>query len=38
MLSIERDRIDSLHWHMALLQEEFRQVHRDRDDTQRRLR
>ncbi|GJU31135.1 hypothetical protein Tco_1174724 [Tanacetum coccineum] len=24
MLSIERDRIDSLRWHMALLQEEFR--------------
>ncbi|GJX20642.1 hypothetical protein Tco_0223319 [Tanacetum coccineum] len=38
MLSIERDRIDSLRWHMALLQEEFRQVRRDRDDTQRRLR
>ncbi|GKB25962.1 hypothetical protein Tco_0865363 [Tanacetum coccineum] len=27
-----------LRWHMALSQEEFRQVHRDRDDTQRRLR
>ncbi|GJU90638.1 hypothetical protein Tco_1303061 [Tanacetum coccineum] len=38
MLSIERDRIDSLHWHMALLQEEFHQVRRDRDDTRRRLR
>ncbi|GJT23759.1 putative reverse transcriptase domain-containing protein [Tanacetum coccineum] len=38
MLSIERDQIDSIHWYMALSQEEFRQVHRDRDDTQRRLR
>ncbi|GJS75849.1 hypothetical protein Tco_0725730 [Tanacetum coccineum] len=38
MLSIERDRIDSIRWHMALSQEEFRQVRRDRDDTQRRLR
>ncbi|GJV12888.1 hypothetical protein Tco_1354429 [Tanacetum coccineum] len=38
MLSIERDRIDSLRWHMALLQEEFRQVRRDCDDTRRRLR
>ncbi|GJW89869.1 hypothetical protein Tco_0167422 [Tanacetum coccineum] len=38
MLSIERDQIDSIRWHMALSQEEFRQVHRDRDDTQRRLR
>ncbi|GKB57984.1 putative reverse transcriptase domain-containing protein, partial [Tanacetum coccineum] len=38
MLSIERDQIDSLRWHMALLQEEFRQVSRDRDDTRRRLR
>ncbi|GJV23479.1 putative reverse transcriptase domain-containing protein [Tanacetum coccineum] len=38
MLSIERDRIDSLRWHMALSQEEFRQVRRDRDDTRRRLR
>ncbi|GKC56394.1 hypothetical protein Tco_1083992 [Tanacetum coccineum] len=38
MLSIERDHIDSLHWHMALSQEEFRQVHRDRVDTRRRLR
>ncbi|GJT60445.1 putative reverse transcriptase domain-containing protein [Tanacetum coccineum] len=27
----------SLCWHMALSQEEFRQVHRDRDDTRRRL-
>ncbi|GJX42015.1 hypothetical protein Tco_0257005 [Tanacetum coccineum] len=38
MLSIKRDRIDSIHWHMALLQEEFRQVRRDRDDTRRRVR
>nr|GEV83139.1 putative reverse transcriptase domain-containing protein [Tanacetum cinerariifolium] len=38
MLSIERDQIDSLCWHMALLWEEFCQVHRDHDDTQRRLR
>ncbi|GKA37098.1 putative reverse transcriptase domain-containing protein [Tanacetum coccineum] len=38
MLSIERDQIDNLHWHMTLSQEEFRQVHRDHDDTQRRLR
>ncbi|GKA23813.1 hypothetical protein Tco_0709846 [Tanacetum coccineum] len=38
MLSIDRDRIDSLRWHMALSQEEFRQVHRDRDDTRRRVR
>ncbi|GJU73139.1 hypothetical protein Tco_1264544 [Tanacetum coccineum] len=38
MLSIERDQIDSLRWHMALSQEEFRQVRRDRDDTRRRLR
>ncbi|GJZ95218.1 hypothetical protein Tco_0667421 [Tanacetum coccineum] len=38
MLSIERDRIDSIHWHMALSQEEFCQVRRDRDDTRRRLR
>ncbi|GJR73805.1 putative reverse transcriptase domain-containing protein [Tanacetum coccineum] len=36
MLSIERDRIDSLHWNMALSQEEFRQVCRDHDDTWRR--
>ncbi|GJV33426.1 hypothetical protein Tco_1393826 [Tanacetum coccineum] len=38
MLSIERDRIDSIRWHMALSQEEFHQVRRDRDDTRRRLR
>ncbi|GJV71129.1 hypothetical protein Tco_1491124 [Tanacetum coccineum] len=38
MLSIERDQIDSLCWHMALSQEEFCQVRRDHDDTRRRLR
>ncbi|GJU79363.1 putative reverse transcriptase domain-containing protein [Tanacetum coccineum] len=38
MLSIERDRVDNIRWHMALLQEEFHQVRRDRDDTRRRLR
>ncbi|GKA72973.1 putative reverse transcriptase domain-containing protein, partial [Tanacetum coccineum] len=38
MLSIERDQIDSICWHMALSQEEFCQVHRDCDDTRRRLR
>nr|GEX00988.1 hypothetical protein [Tanacetum cinerariifolium] len=38
LLCIERDRVDSLHRHMPLSQEEFRQVHRDRDDTRRRLR
>ncbi|GJY39274.1 hypothetical protein Tco_0425638 [Tanacetum coccineum] len=38
MLSIERDRIDSIRWHMALSHEEFRQVRRDCDDTWRRLR
>ncbi|GJV44563.1 hypothetical protein Tco_1429099 [Tanacetum coccineum] len=37
MLSIKRDRIDSLRWHMALSQKEFRQVRRERDDTRRRL-
>ncbi|GKF16436.1 hypothetical protein Tco_0061354, partial [Tanacetum coccineum] len=37
MLSIERDQIDSLRWHMALSHEEFRQVRRDRDDTRGRL-
>ncbi|GKA26845.1 putative reverse transcriptase domain-containing protein [Tanacetum coccineum] len=37
-LETKRDRFDSIRWHMALLQEEFRQVHRDRDDTRRRLR
>nr|GEV95068.1 hypothetical protein [Tanacetum cinerariifolium] len=34
----ERDHVDSLRRHMALSQKEFRQVHRDRDDTQRILR
>ncbi|GKB76878.1 hypothetical protein Tco_0943773 [Tanacetum coccineum] len=38
MLSIKRDQIDSIRWHMALSQEEFRQVRRDRDDARRRLR
>ncbi|GJY49304.1 hypothetical protein Tco_0439260 [Tanacetum coccineum] len=38
LLCIERDRVDSLRRHMVLSQEEFRQVCRDRDDTQRRLR
>ncbi|GJV11377.1 reverse transcriptase domain-containing protein [Tanacetum coccineum] len=36
-LETKRDRIDSIRWHMALSQEEFRQVRRDRDDTRRRL-
>nr|GFA22912.1 zinc finger, CCHC-type, retrotransposon Gag domain protein [Tanacetum cinerariifolium] len=31
-------RVDSLHHHMALLQEEFHQIHKDRDDAWRRLR
>ncbi|GKB64443.1 hypothetical protein Tco_0920629 [Tanacetum coccineum] len=34
----ERDRIDSLRWHIALSQEEFRQVRRDCDNTRRRVR
>ncbi|GKB64018.1 hypothetical protein Tco_0920204 [Tanacetum coccineum] len=38
MLGIERDRVDSIRWHMAFSHEEFRQVRKDRDDTQRRLR
>ncbi|GJW12279.1 hypothetical protein Tco_1578106 [Tanacetum coccineum] len=38
MLSIKRDQIDSIRWHMAFSQEEFCQVRRDRDDTRRRLR
>ncbi|GJR55204.1 hypothetical protein Tco_1405725 [Tanacetum coccineum] len=37
MLDIERDRVNSLRLHMSLSQEEFRQVRRDRDDTQGRL-
>ncbi|GKD60426.1 hypothetical protein Tco_1297935, partial [Tanacetum coccineum] len=36
MLSIKRDRIDSIRWHMALSHEEFRQVHRNHDDTRKR--
>nr|GEV10035.1 hypothetical protein [Tanacetum cinerariifolium] len=38
LLCIERDQVDSLRRHMALSQEEFRQVRMDRDDTRRRLR
>ncbi|GJX55944.1 putative reverse transcriptase domain-containing protein [Tanacetum coccineum] len=38
LLCIERDRVDNLHHHMELSQEEFRQVRRDHDDTRRRLR
>ncbi|GJT47926.1 hypothetical protein Tco_0974083 [Tanacetum coccineum] len=38
LLYIERDRVDSLRHHMALSQEEFHQIRRDRDDAQRRLR
>ncbi|GJV29088.1 reverse transcriptase domain-containing protein [Tanacetum coccineum] len=38
LLCIERDRVDSLRRHMALSQEEFCQVRKDRDDTRRRLR
>ncbi|GJY92025.1 hypothetical protein Tco_0507807 [Tanacetum coccineum] len=38
MLDIERDRVNNLHIHMSLSQEEFRQVRRDRDDTRERLR
>ncbi|GKC30928.1 putative reverse transcriptase domain-containing protein, partial [Tanacetum coccineum] len=38
LLCIERDQVDSLCHHMALLQEEFRQIRRDRDDARRRLR
>ncbi|GKA49582.1 putative reverse transcriptase domain-containing protein [Tanacetum coccineum] len=33
MLSIERDRVDNIHCYMALSQEEFCQVRRNRDDT-----
>ncbi|GJY91871.1 putative reverse transcriptase domain-containing protein [Tanacetum coccineum] len=36
-ITVRRDRVDSLHRHMALSQEEFCQVRRDRDDTRRRL-
>ncbi|GJZ10227.1 hypothetical protein Tco_0544986 [Tanacetum coccineum] len=38
MLDIERDRVNSLRLHMSLSQEEFHQIHRDRDDTRGRLR
>ncbi|GJU37641.1 hypothetical protein Tco_1185995 [Tanacetum coccineum] len=38
MLDIERDHVNSLRLHMSLSQEEFRQVCRDHDDTQGRLR
>ncbi|GJV25371.1 hypothetical protein Tco_1378066 [Tanacetum coccineum] len=38
MLDIERDRVNNLRLHMSLSQEEFRQVRRDRVDTQGRLR
>ncbi|GKG26045.1 hypothetical protein Tco_0399191, partial [Tanacetum coccineum] len=34
MLSIERDQINSLRWHMALSQEEFLQVRRDHNGTE----
>ncbi|GJW89020.1 hypothetical protein Tco_0164360 [Tanacetum coccineum] len=37
MLDIKRDRVNNLHLHMSLSQEEFRQVRRDRDDTRGRL-
>ncbi|GKA08369.1 hypothetical protein Tco_0687700 [Tanacetum coccineum] len=38
LLCIERDRVDNLRHHMALSQEKFCQIHRDRDDARRRLR
>ncbi|GKD71646.1 hypothetical protein Tco_1325736 [Tanacetum coccineum] len=38
MLDIERDRMNKILLHISLLQEEFRQVRRDRDDTRERLR
>ncbi|GJT36849.1 reverse transcriptase domain-containing protein [Tanacetum coccineum] len=38
MLDIKRDRVNNLRLHMSLSQEEFRQIRRDRDDTQGRLR
>ncbi|GKA62434.1 hypothetical protein Tco_0761953 [Tanacetum coccineum] len=38
LLYIERDRVDSLRHHIALSQEEFCQILRDRDDAPRRLR
>ncbi|GKF60637.1 hypothetical protein Tco_0177423 [Tanacetum coccineum] len=38
MLDIKRDHVSSLHLHMSLSQEEFRQVCRDRNDARGRLR
>ncbi|GJR57233.1 hypothetical protein Tco_1499395 [Tanacetum coccineum] len=38
MLDIKRDRVNSLHLHMSLSQEEFRQIRRDHDDARGRLR
>ncbi|GKD70950.1 hypothetical protein Tco_1325040, partial [Tanacetum coccineum] len=38
MLDIKRDRVSSLRLHMSLSQEEFRQIRRNRDDAQGRLR
>ncbi|GJZ38282.1 hypothetical protein Tco_0584473 [Tanacetum coccineum] len=38
LLCIERDRVDSLRHHMALSQEEFCHIRKDRDDARRRLR
>ncbi|GJZ02788.1 hypothetical protein Tco_0520749 [Tanacetum coccineum] len=38
MLDIERDRVTSLRLYMSLSQEEFREIRRDRDDTQMRFR
>ncbi|GKD31801.1 hypothetical protein Tco_1242579, partial [Tanacetum coccineum] len=38
LLCIKRDRVNNLRHHMALSKEDFCQIHRDHDDTQRRLR
>ncbi|GKA60799.1 putative reverse transcriptase domain-containing protein [Tanacetum coccineum] len=38
LLCIEIDLVDSLRHHMALLHEEFFQIHKDRDDARKRLR
>nr|GFD63082.1 hypothetical protein [Tanacetum cinerariifolium] len=38
MLSIKRDRVDSLRLYMSRTQEEFRQIRDDRDDLRRKLR
>ncbi|GJW53595.1 hypothetical protein Tco_0097680 [Tanacetum coccineum] len=38
LVGIEKDRVNNLRCYMALSQEEFRQIRRDRDDTRRRLR